>query len=224
MDGHSESFRGARTTNQDLPRSRPGPDASPHEELLRRVQADDLDAFEEFFARFRTSVYRTAFGLTGDPNMAEEVLQDTFARAYERRASLRPDVSPLPWLSRVAINLCYTRLGRRRLRWEPIGDAVIRLVRDASSGPMEHAERMELRHIVRDGISGLPPRQQVVVSLYYLQGHSLEETAALLDLPLGTVKSRLHYALRALRDALQADERFRGAYAALADPDEAAPA
>ena len=57
-------------------------------ELLRRVQADDLDAFEEFFARYRSSIYRTAYGLTGDRQAAEEILQDTFARAYQRRHTL----------------------------------------------------------------------------------------------------------------------------------------
>lgn len=186
-----------------------------HEELLRRVQANDLDAFEEFFARYRTAVYRTAYGLTGDAQLAEEVLQDTFARAYERRSTLRPEASPLPWLHRVAINLCYTRLGRRRLRWEPIGEAVIRLVKDVAVEPPEQAERRELRQIVRDGIAALPPRQQAVVVLYYLHGRSLEETATALDLPLGTVKSRLHYALRSLRDQLQRDERFRGAYSGM---------
>ncbi len=126
----------------------------------------------------------------------------------------------MPWLHRVTINLCYTRLGRRRLRWEPIGEAVVRLVRDASVEPPEHAERRELRQIVRDGIASLPARQQAVVVLYYLHGRSLEETAAALDLPLGTVKSRLHYGLRALRDQLRSDERFRGAYPR-ADAEEA---
>ena len=65
-------------------------------ELLRRVQADDLDAFEEFFARYRSVIYRTAYGLTGDRQAAEEILQDTFARAYQRRHTLHADVSPLP--------------------------------------------------------------------------------------------------------------------------------
>ncbi len=176
------------------------------------MQADDLDAFEVFFARHRTSIYRTAYGLTGDPHLAEEVLQDTFARAYERRASLRLDLSPLPWLHRVALNLCYSRLGRRRLRWEPITEAVIRLVRDVAGEPPEHAERRELRRIVRDGVAALPVHQQAVVVLYYLQGLSLQETADTLGVPLGTVKSRLHYALRGLRRRLEADRRFGGAY------------
>jgi RNA polymerase sigma-70 factor (ECF subfamily) len=183
--------------------------------LLRRMQADDLDGFEAFFERYRTSIYRTAYGLTGDPQAAEEVLQDTFARAYWRRHVLRPDVSPLPWLHRVAVNLCYSRLGRRRLPSEPLGETVVGLVRDLAIEPAEHAEQQELRRIVRDGVAHLPLKHQSVVILYYLHGLSLQETAELLDVRLGTVKSRLHYALRTLRARLEGDRRFGGAYGAV---------
>ena len=131
--------------------------------LLKRMQSDDIDAFEAFFLRYRTPIYRTAYGLTGDPQAAEEILQDTFARAYQRRHILRPDVSPLPWLHRVALNLCYSRLGRRRVPSEPMGEAVIGLIRDLATEPAEHAEQQELRRIVRDGVANLPPKHQSVV-------------------------------------------------------------
>jgi len=157
----------------------PVPDAD--EILIGRMQADDLDAFEALFLRHRAAIFRTAYGLTGDRHAAEEVLQDTFARAYQRRAILRTDMSPLPWLHRVAINLCYSRLGRRRLPSGPIEEAVVRLVRDGAVEPAERAERRELRQIVREGISALPPKHQSVVVLYYLHGLSLQETAAALD-------------------------------------------
>jgi RNA polymerase sigma-70 factor (ECF subfamily) len=195
--------------------------------LLKRMQADDIDAFAAFFQRYRTPIYRTAYGLTGDPQAAEEILQDTFARAYQRRHILRPDVSPLPWLHRVALNLCYSRLGRRRLASEPMGEAVIGLVRDLAAEPAEHAEQQELRRIVRDGVAHLPPKHQSVVILYYLHGLSLQETAELLDVRLGTVKSRLHYALRSLRTRLEGDRRFGGAYSEVEslapDSEEAVP-
>jgi RNA polymerase sigma-70 factor (ECF subfamily) len=176
------------------------------------MQADELDAFEAFFARYRTPIYRTAYGLTGDSSAAEEVLQDTFARAYQRRATLRTDVSPLPWLHRVAVNLCYSRLSRRRPPQEPIVDGVAQALLDDSIAPAESAEQTELRQIVRDGVAALPMKHQAVVVLYYLYGLSLQETATALDVRLGTVKSRLHYALRSLRTQLEGDDRFSGAY------------
>lgn len=144
---------------------------------------------------------RTAYGLTGDAQAAEEVLQDTFLRAYRHRATLRTDISPAAWLHRVAMNLCYSRLARRRLAVEPIGE-VASGVRDGAPGPEVHAEREELRASIRAGVAALPPKHRSVIVLYYLHEFSLAETAAFLGLRLGTVKSRLHYALKGLRERL----------------------
>lgn len=144
---------------------------------------------------------RTAYGLTGDSQAAEEVLQDTFLRAYRHRATLRTDISPAAWLHRVAMNLCYSRLARRRLAIEPIDEVAVG-VRDGAPGPEIHAERAELRASIRAGVAALPPKHRSVIVLYYLHELSLAETAAFLGLRLGTVKSRLHYALKGLQDRL----------------------
>lgn len=174
-------------------------------DLLRRMQADDLDAFEVFFRRHRPLIERTAHALTGDPHVAEEVLQDTFLRAYRHRQTLRLDVSPVPWLYRVALNLCYSRLGRRRLAVEPIGESNTDTLRDHGPEPAEVAEREELRRSIRRGIAALPEKHQLVIVLYYLNGLSLQETADQLGIRLGTAKSRIHYALHALREHLAAE-------------------
>jgi RNA polymerase sigma-70 factor (ECF subfamily) len=166
------------------------------------MQADDLDAFEVFFRRHRPLIQRTAQALTGDHAVAEEVLQDTFLRAYRHRLTLRLDVSPVPWLYRVALNLCYSRLGRRRLAVEPIGETNTKTLRDHSPEPAELAEREELRRSIRKGIAALPEKHQLVIVLYYLNGLSLQETADTLGIALGTAKSRIHYALHALREHL----------------------
>ncbi len=176
------------------------------------MQADDLEAFEAFFVRHRNLIYRTAYGLTGDRQAAEEVLQDTFARAYRHRGRLLPEVSPVPWLHRVALNLCYSRLDRRRVKAEPMAEETIAHLRDGAIEPAEQAEQQELRQIVREGIAALPMKHQSVVVLYYLNGLSLQETANELDIRIGTVKSRLHYALSTLRGHLERDRRFAHDY------------
>ena len=150
--------------------------------------------------------------LTGDPGASEEVLMDTFGRAYTHRRRLRTDISPLPWLHKVALNLCYSRLGRRRLPSEPVTEIVAERLVDGGAQPDTSAEWTELRQIVREGIAGLSAKHQAVVILYYLEGRSLQETADALDLPLGTVKSRIHHALRDLRVRLNEDRRFGGAW------------
>jgi RNA polymerase sigma-70 factor (ECF subfamily) len=199
---------GRITTSDTTAREPSGRVRSSDTELIERIQAGDLDAFEAFFDRHRMLIFRTAFGLTGDRHAAEEVLQDTFARAWRHRGTLMRDVSPVPWLHRVALNLCYSRLDRRRIAAEPIGEETAARLRDDATEPAERAEQQELRRIVRDGIAQLPPKHQNVVVLYYLHGLSLQETASMLDVRLGTVKSRLHYALRSLRGHLERDRRF----------------
>ncbi len=182
--------------------------------LLRRICEDDLDAFGTFFERYRGPVFASAYALLGERQAAEEVLQDTFAKAYEWRRRLHPDASPLPWLHRVAINFCYTRLTRHRLPWEPITEAMARLVFDHAAEPADRAELAELREIVRDGIATLPAKHQAVIVLFYLRNRSITETAEILGIPAGTVKSRLHFGLRSLRARLEEDRRFGGAYQA----------
>lgn len=123
-------------------------------------------------------------------------------RAYRHRANLWVGRSPLPWLNRVALNLCYTRLGRRRLPTRVMDEVVTDTLRDQAIGPDEWAEQQELCQTVRSGIAALPPKHRSVVALYYLDGLSLQETAEALGVRLGTVKSRLHYALETLRREL----------------------
>jgi RNA polymerase sigma-70 factor (ECF subfamily) len=184
--------------------------------LLRRIREDDLDGFEAFFERYRGPVFATAYALLGERQAAEEVLQDTFSKAFEWRRRLRADASPSPWLHRVALNFCYSRLSRRRLPWEPITDAMTRFLFDHGEEPADRAELTELREIVRDGIAALPAKHQAVIVLFYLRGRSIGETAEILGIPAGTVKSRLHFGLRSLRERLEDDRRFSGAYRPLA--------
>ncbi len=216
LDAHGESKINSETTSR--PRV-PSIDA----DLLRRMADGDADAFAALFERHRVSVYRVALSLTGDPGASEEVVMDTFGRAYLHRRRLHQDVSPLPWLHKVALNLCYSRLGRRRLPSQPVTDLVADRLEDATAGPAVNAEWAELRVIVREGIAGLSPKHRAVVVLYYLEGRSLQETADALGLPLGTVKSRVHHALRDLRGRLSEDRRFGGAWGEVAAEPPAAP-
>lgn len=175
-------------------------------DLIRGIQADDLEMFEVFYERYRAFVFRTAFGLTGDRELAEEVLQDTFVQAYRHRANLHRDRSPLPWLNRVALNMCYSAHARRRVPAHSIDDAAGESLRDHAMEPPELAEQQELCRWVRDGLAVLAPKHKSVIVLYYLDGLSLQETSAALGVRLGTVKSRLHYALQALRRQLAPED------------------
>ena len=191
------------------PRSSHGvPVVSPQPEgLVERIQSGDLDAFEEFFNTYTRPVFTTALAITRDPFLAEEILQDCFVKAYRVRHRLRRDVSPLPWLQRVTTNLCYSRISRRRAIAEPITQLITNLVADLSIRPDQVAESREIIEVLQRGIDALPPKQQTAVILYYLHGYSLAEAAEIAACNVGTMKSRLHYALKGLRSLLPAERR-----------------
>jgi RNA polymerase sigma-70 factor (ECF subfamily) len=175
--------------------------------LVERMQSGDLDAFEEFFNTYKRPVYTTALAITRDPFLAEEILQDCFVKAYRVRDRLRTDVSPLPWLQRVTTNLCYSRIARRRAIMEPLTALITNVVADLTSRPDQVVESREIIEVLQRGIDALPPKQQTAVILYYLHGYSLAESAEIADCNVGTMKSRLHYALKALRALLPAERR-----------------
>jgi RNA polymerase sigma-70 factor (ECF subfamily) len=170
--------------------------------LVARMRSGDPDAFEAFFNKYERPVYITALAITRDPSLAEEILQDCFVKAYRARHRLRTDRSPLPWLHRVTTNLCYSRIARRRLIMEPITSLISNRVADLHSRPDQVAESREIIDVLQRAIDSLPPKQQSAVILYYLHGYSLAQSAEIARCNVGTMKSRVHYALKALRSRL----------------------
>lgn len=108
-----------------------------------------------------------------------------------------------PWLYRVAVNLSYNRQPRKGVTFSSIDDGVFDLATDGES-PGDAAERGERRRVVLECVDSLGPKHKVVVVLHYLNGLNLAEIAEIVEVPIGTVKSRLHYALRKLRMQLSA--------------------
>jgi RNA polymerase sigma-70 factor (ECF subfamily) len=173
--------------------------------LIEAFRDGDLGAFEVFYRRHEGAVYRTAVALTRDPMSAEEVVTDTFLRAYAARGRLDPARSPIPWLQRVAINLSVSHLRRNRGRVSTLDELEGAASGDRAASPEWCVEQDELNRILVRGIAALPPHQRAVVILRFVHDNSLAEIASLVDRPLGTVKSRLHHALARLRDECAAD-------------------
>lgn len=172
-------------------------------ELVTRVRQGDLCAFETLYHRHKRAVYRTALAITGDPVLSEEILQDTFLRVHRHIQDLNGQPSLAPWLYRVAVNLCYSRLRRKRARTVSLEDLPLLPRSLLGASPEEgHYARESRSHLFAE-IERLPFKQRAVLVLYYLQGFSLEEIAYMLDCPVGTVKSRLHHARQALAAALE---------------------
>ncbi len=183
--------------------------AHPDTDLVRRIQRGDMDAFEALFFKYQGHIYRTGLAITRDPGAAEEVLQDCFYKTYLNIMNITGDGSLSPWLHRVAVNLSCNAIKKRRMHTEPIDDvAEGNFATDPRHSPEAQAERAELQGTMRAAINALPLKHRLVVTLHYLQDFSLPEIAYILDLPVGTVKSRLHHARKGLRFMLETGQRM----------------
>ncbi len=177
-------------------------------ELIPRVRRGDLAAFEALYDKYKGQVYRTALAIIRDRSAAEDILQECFLRVYVHIDKI--DVSrPLsPWIHRIAVNLSYNWVTKRK-RWFPsLGEVIEQFVGDHHGSPEHILEREELQRIVQEAIHSLSFAQRVVIILFYLNGFSLEEIAYILDCPVGTVKSRLYYGRQNLKRKLGADKRL----------------
>jgi RNA polymerase sigma-70 factor (ECF subfamily) len=172
-------------------------------ELILRLCDGDLVALGTLYDRYRLLSFHTALGVTRGGQAAEDILQECFLKlnAYAPRI----DVSlPLePWLYRVTVNLAYTWISRRA-RWLTSLESVIdRLVAPARTTTEYRAEISELQLVIQQAIDALPPTQRMTVILYYLNDLSLKEISYILDCPVGTIKSRLHYGREQLKRQLR---------------------
>ncbi len=168
--------------------------------VIERWRAGDRDAFEEVVDRYGLQLLRTARLILRDEALAEDAIQETFLKAWQRIGSLR-DEDPGPWLTRIAMNESISTY-RRRHRFQALTERFGRL---RSSKPEVSSEaRLDLAH----ALDQLTAEQRAALALHYYQDLSVEDTARMLKVPVDTAKSRLKTALRRLRELTGSAEAF----------------
>lgn len=184
----------------------------PTEDLIRRFQRGQPRAFEALYDRFKDYVYRTAFFITRNSGDAEEAVQETFLDVLRALPNYRVEGPARfeTWLYRVTVNRCRSRMRRKTLPSADWDDVEERLERIPASHPDHDPEGVALRReravALWQAVDGLSDAHRVVVLLRYQQGLSYGEIAQTLGISEGTVKSRLYYAHRKLKEQLQAAE------------------
>ncbi len=167
-------------------------------DLVLQLQDGDLDALGVLYDRYHQMVYRTALAISGDTEAASDLLQDVYLRLHRFADRVDPDRPLEPWLYRVTANLTCTWVKRRR--WmRPLEDIAEWLVGDTRNSPSRAAENADEWQQVEKAIAALPLPQRTVIAMYYINDLSIQEIAQVLDVPVGTIKSRLHYGRRALK-------------------------
>jgi RNA polymerase sigma-70 factor, ECF subfamily len=179
-------------------------------ELIFRLQQNELQALGILYDRYQLLVFRTTLAITGDPEAANDLLQDVFLRLH-RYASHIDRTRPLePWLYRMSANLAYTWVKRSRRWTRQFEEFFDWLAGGGSNSPYEHVEREDEWRELQKALQALPVQQRVVVVLYYLNDLTLQEISEILEVPTGTVKSRLHYGRNALRKSMGSTDTSAG--------------
>jgi RNA polymerase sigma-70 factor (ECF subfamily) len=168
-------------------------------QIIRRAQAGDRQAFAALVEQYKNLVYRSAYLIVGDTHDAEDALQEVFVIVYKSLSGFDPRKGAFTtWLHRITINHCLNHRRKRNLAGVHLDDVVLK-----SDFPDLHLADQEA---IWQAIHALSERQKAVVVLRYYWELSYAEVAQILEIPLGTVKSRLELAIRTLRQALEKQE------------------
>jgi RNA polymerase sigma-70 factor (ECF subfamily) len=180
--------------------------ASPSDhDLIIQVQSGSLDALGVIYDRHRRLVFRTALAICNDTEAAADLLQDVFLRLHRFADRVDPERPLEPWLYRVTANQAYTWV-KRNQRWtHPLEEIAEWLSSGVKNYPQYISEQDDESRRIQAAIAKLSLSQRVVVVMYYINDLSLHEIAEILEIPEGTVKSRLHYGRNALKQHLGID-------------------
>jgi len=171
------------------------------QDLIASARNGDNDAFKEIVKKYESRVAATVIGMLGHCPEAEDIGQETFVRLYKSLDRFRGESSLGTYLTRIAINLSINEI-RRRGRQRKIyltnsGDQIENI-----ADPRNPSEQKEMSELIQRGLQKLPAKFRSVIVLRFIDGYSTEETAKILNLPVGTVLSRLSRAQMKLKKIL----------------------
>ena len=162
------------------------------EELVRRFRAGEADAFTALVQRHQQRVYSLCVRVLGDTDAAADVAQDTFLTVLRKIEGFRGEAAFTTWLHRVAVNACYDELRRKQRR--PMLHVVADGDREHEPGPpvLDHADEVAGAHDTAWALARIPEEFRVALVLADVHDMAYEQIAQVLDVPIGTVKSRVH--------------------------------
>ena len=178
--------------------------------LVRQVQSGGTAAFAHLVRRYQDRVFNACLRMCRNPADAEDLTQDVFLKAFDKIRTFEGKSGFYTWLFRIAVNVSLSHRRKSRLRLVEslngdgeTGPASDRVADLRADNPAEAAQRHELRRRVAETLGSLEDHHRVILVLRDLQGCDYEQIGQIMDVPRGTVKSRVHRARVALREALE---------------------
>ncbi len=167
-------------------------------ELVRRSQKGDTEAFAELVRKYQQIVFNISYRFMRDTNLAEDMAQESFLKAFKHIKGFRGDCAFSTWLYRVTCSVCLTELNKRKKRAE------VELQPNTPVGSIEtKVSEYEIAEKIRKCVTYLSDRYATVLTLYYLNGIPYEEIAEIMDIPVGTLKTWMFRARKQLRKIVE---------------------
>ena len=168
--------------------------------LVTAAQAGDREAYSQIVLRFENMAYGYAYSLLGDFHLAEDAAQEAFIEAFRSLPKLREPAAFPGWFHRIVRYQCNRLTRGKRVDTVPLEEG--RSASSPSPGPGRAAEEREMKDRVLDAVHSLPPPQREVTTLFYMHGYSQNEIADFLEVPVNTVKTRLHASRKRLKERM----------------------
>ena len=177
-------------------------------ELVRKSQLGDKAAFEQLVIRHQDLVFSLAYKLTGNREMANDVAQEAFIRAWKAIGKFRGDSTFSTWIYRITVNTAWTlRKKAKKHNTLNIDDTYEPIVIDEKKDPELVAINSDLSSVLINALDKIPIEQRIIVELKNIEGRSHKEIADYLDISVTAAKVRLHRAHQKLRQILEEVER-----------------
>jgi RNA polymerase sigma-70 factor, ECF subfamily len=172
-------------------------------ELVKASLAGDKKAFGLIVNRYQKMVARTVKGMLGDSVFAEDIGQEVFIKLYYSLSEFRGDAKLSTYIQKIAVNLTLNEIKRRKRFFSMFSQKGNNEMYEFEVADIDTEERREASEIVNKALMAMDPKFRIIITMRMLQGYSTKETAEILDLPLGTVLSRLSRAQEQLRTILE---------------------
>ena len=183
-------------------------DEIPNSELVRKSQLGDKSAFEQLVIRHQDLVFSLAYKLTGNREMANDVAQEAFIRAWKAIEKFRGDSTFSTWIYRITVNTAWTlRKKAKKHNTLNIDDTYEPIVIDEKKDPELVAINSDLSSVLINALDKIPIEQRIIVELKNIEGRSHKEIADYLDISVTAAKVRLHRAHQKLRQILEEVEK-----------------
>lgn len=186
----------------------------PEKQLVRKSREGDITAFEELIRSYEKRIFNIALKMVGNREDASDIAQEVCIKIFKSIGKFKEDSSFSTWVYRITSNVCVDQLRKRKNNVIPLAvsgeDGEYELpVADRDRLPDEIVESKETSALVRGCIQELPPEHKVIIVLRDIYGYRYEEIAKILNLSMGTVKSRLNRARGMLKDKIKSMEPFK---------------